>query len=320
MSQKYTIVTHSGSFHADDVTAGSILALHGRINDSMYDTDYGKYIIRTRNPEIIAAADIVFDVGGVYDPLTDRFDHHQCDAPVRDDGTPYSSAGLVWKHFGLSIVKGILTNCCSDRYFDGVNAQSIWDEIDCTMRSLDLNDNGATVITDPTAQAILSLVKANALVYSLEDSIDRQYANTVSIVANLLYRTILHSVSKLATRTRYAALLTGDATRWVVMPHNHMPRLADIFDVRTECPNVLYEIHPTDDGYSVKCVPASSDTPMVAKKLLPIEWAGANAAQLAGLTGVEDAIFCHKGRFVAAAQSLSGARALATLAADATCG
>ena len=89
------IVTHSGNFHADDVFAAATLLL--LFNNKVR-------IIRTRDPEIIEKGDFVFDVGGVYDPELNRFDHHQTGgAGGRENGIPYASFGLVWKKFGIEI-------------------------------------------------------------------------------------------------------------------------------------------------------------------------------------------------------------------------
>ena len=89
-----TIVTHNGNFHADDVF--SIAAL--KIIFPSFT------LIRTRDNAIINDADVVIDVGGQYDPETDRFDHHQRGgAGARENGIPFSSFGLVWKKYGLAI-------------------------------------------------------------------------------------------------------------------------------------------------------------------------------------------------------------------------
>ena len=53
-------------------------------------------------------ADVAWDVGAVYDAAADRFDHHQRGAPVREDGLPYSAAGLVWRHHGEAAVRALL--------------------------------------------------------------------------------------------------------------------------------------------------------------------------------------------------------------------
>ena len=37
----------------------------------------GAQLIRTRDANKLAECDIVVDVGGVYDPATHRYDHHQ---------------------------------------------------------------------------------------------------------------------------------------------------------------------------------------------------------------------------------------------------
>ena len=50
------------------------------------------------------------------------------------------------------------------------------------------------------------------------------------------------------------------------------------------------------------------------KKDLPDAWAGKSGVELAKITGVEDAIFCHRGKFIAAAKSFEGAKKLVELA------
>ena len=92
-----TIATHNGNFHADDVF--SIAALK-----SIFPSFK---LIRTRDLELIAKADMVIDVGGEYDSDTDRFDHHQRGgAGGRENGIPYSSFGLIWQKYGLQICQG----------------------------------------------------------------------------------------------------------------------------------------------------------------------------------------------------------------------
>ncbi len=63
------IATHNGKFHADEVFAISLLRRLERFAEAE--------IIRTRDTELLKTADVVVDVGGQYDPATDRYDHHQ---------------------------------------------------------------------------------------------------------------------------------------------------------------------------------------------------------------------------------------------------
>src|SRR3989338_6979616 len=97
------LVTHDGSFHADDIFACATLFLMLEKNREQPE------IIRTRDEEIISRADYVFDVGGIYDEKKNRFDHHQVEGAGKRvaDGErvsiEYSSFGLVWKKFGMEL-------------------------------------------------------------------------------------------------------------------------------------------------------------------------------------------------------------------------
>jgi uncharacterized UPF0160 family protein len=66
-------------------------------------------LVRTRDPEVIDKADIVVDVGSVYDPSRHRYDHHQREFTEtfspKHTVTRLSSAGLVYKHFGREVVE-----------------------------------------------------------------------------------------------------------------------------------------------------------------------------------------------------------------------
>ena len=64
-------------------------------------------LVRTRDPQAIAQATAVVDVGGVYDYEALRFDHHQPEFKGTFSTkyeTLLSSAGLVYKHFGKEII------------------------------------------------------------------------------------------------------------------------------------------------------------------------------------------------------------------------
>lgn len=63
------IGTHSGVFHCDDALACFMLKCLPRYNEAQ--------IIRSRDESILKDCDVVVDVGGVYDPVAQRFDHHQ---------------------------------------------------------------------------------------------------------------------------------------------------------------------------------------------------------------------------------------------------
>ncbi|KAJ9677434.1 hypothetical protein PVL29_022429 [Vitis rotundifolia] len=91
--------THNGGFHCDEALGCFMIRLTDKFRDAQ--------IIRTRHQQVLDGLDAVLDVGGVYDPSRDRYDHHQKGfGEVFGHGlsTKLSSAGLVYKHFGMEII------------------------------------------------------------------------------------------------------------------------------------------------------------------------------------------------------------------------
>lgn len=91
-----TVATHSGTFHCDEALATALLRRHPRFAQLA--------LTRTRDPALVRQADVVLDVGGIYDPVSLRFDHHQRSFVSTFDEqhtVRLSSAGLVWKYVHL---------------------------------------------------------------------------------------------------------------------------------------------------------------------------------------------------------------------------
>ena len=87
------VTVHAGQFHADDVAAVALLQIGNP------DVTYNR-VFRVDGYNVESTEDnIVADIGGGV------FDHHQKNAPVRPDGLKECAATLIWKCFGLSIVR-----------------------------------------------------------------------------------------------------------------------------------------------------------------------------------------------------------------------
>ncbi|WP_372881933.1 MYG1 family protein [Psychromonas sp.] len=124
-NDKIKVVTHNGSFHADEVTAVALLQLYGIIKKGQFE------IIRTREMEQINQGDIVVDVGAIHNIETCRFDHHQ----IKDG--KISSAGLVWLW-----IKDKTGKACP--------------EIDCFVEAIDKHDCGIEKMADFSFAQIVS--------------------------------------------------------------------------------------------------------------------------------------------------------------------
>ena len=94
------ILTHSNRFHTDDVMAVMMCLL-------LFPN---AIVIRTRNKKLFDLADIVLDVGGIYDFENNRYDHHQpdCIETYFMCKTLLSSAGMLFKYYSAQILMAII--------------------------------------------------------------------------------------------------------------------------------------------------------------------------------------------------------------------
>lgn len=294
-NKKKILVTHDGSFHSDDLFATAVL-------DIVFDGCVR--IIRTRNPEIINKADIVYDVGGVYDVETNRFDHHQKEgAGQRENGIPYSSFGVVWKKFGEQI-------CGSKEVADMIDkriVQSI-DAVDCGVDAFKPLYNG--IILSGVDQVFFD----NAPTWKEGNkNIDKIFMRQVKEVKKFLLREI--QVTKHDEEGSAILLKAYEKTedKRIIMIDTNLPRYL-FRDTLSKLPEPLYIIYPSSDNnfWKVETIKKSPDT-MESRKSFPESWRGLmeDSGKLKEVTGVPDAQFCHKNGFFLTVGSKEGAIALA---------
>ena len=300
------IATHNGSFHADDVVGVAILQM------VFLHTE----IVRTRDPEKIAAANFAVDVGGVWDPALGRFDHHQKGfSGARANGTVYASAGLVWAAFGKQCLAPWA------RYLSEANVKDIVESIDVElMEHLDRADTGAAIGAPGLfgLSALLSQFNTTWLEVTDVEKDERagftyaRFQKAVAMASSLLERILADKVAEALAANlvrNNERLLDG---RVLMLGDGGMPWYKVICG---EMPDVLFVIYPdsTDNQYQVRTVPVEPES-FVARLDLPSAWAGLRDADLAAVSGVPDAAFCHNGCFIAGAYSLAGAVRMAELA------
>jgi uncharacterized UPF0160 family protein len=309
------IVTHNGKFHADD--AWAVAALHILFPEAE--------IVRTRDAATIEAADFVVDVGGIWDPATGRFDHHQKGFDgARASGVPYASAGLVWREYGARCVAALAAQHTGHQ-FDLDSAQQLAHAIDADIvQYLDLSDVGAAK-NAPGGYGMSAVVSgynpnwldeqrlgvgAQAEAYRLE-----QFRKAMAFLTDVMANAVRYRVGAILALAQVRQAETLENGRLLFLKNAALPWSSV---VRKEMPKVLFVISHSlsEDRYMLHTVPATPDT-FDARADLPESWAGLRDADLAAVTGVPDAKFCHNGRFIAAAKSYEGAFAMATLALQA---
>jgi len=289
-NSKIKLVTHNGSFHTDDVFAAAALSL--LLKNKKLE------IIRTRNSEAIKQADYVFDVGGVYNEKNNRFDHHQIGFKAkRKNGLPYSSFGLVWKKFGSKICSGEEVK----NYIDKLLVQQI-----------DATDNGVNVFKSTTAHPFnydISSVTASYLPVWGEKDSTKFFDNAVKFAIHILNKEIKQFKALIKAKKLIGAAYKKSKNKKVLVINADIPRyLADI--ATNEYKSLLYLVFKDEKNWKVLAVRKKAGR-FENKKSLPKSWAGLTGKKLQKVTGVPDAIFCHKGLFLAVAKSREGAIELA---------
>jgi uncharacterized UPF0160 family protein len=299
------IVTHSGKFHADDAWAVAVLKV-------LYP---GSTVVRTRDPAIIETADFAIDVGGVWDPATGRFDHHQkgFDA-ARQSGVVYASAGLVWKEYGARCVAA-LAAIHTDVELPEDNAREMAYAIDADLvQYLDMSDTGAARNAPGSygLSAVISGFNPNWLDeqrmgYGEPTEAYRlgQFLRAVELLTDIMVNAVKYRVGALRAveQVRHSELIEGGKV--LFLKNSALPWTSI---VRKEMPKVLFVVshNLAEQRYMLHTVPVSPDS-FEARADLPASWAGLRDAELAAVTGVPDAGFCHNGRFIAAVKSYEGA-------------
>ena len=283
-----TIVTHNGNFHADDVF--SVAALKNILAPFK--------LIRTRDMEIIAKADIVLDVGGEYDADAGRFDHHQRGgAGERENGIPYSSFGLIWQKYGLEICNG---------------NQKIANAVDAGLVStIDADDCGYGERAEGISLSrTISMFNPS---WQEESDFDAGFDEAVEFASRLLTRFIASANGGISAKSIVTKAIEDAEDPRIIVLEKYIPWKKTILKQSEEA---LYVLYPSQTGqWRIQTVPVEQGS-FDNRKPLPKAWAGLSGQELKEATGIDDAMFCHNGLFIAGAESFESTMKMASIALD----
>ena len=264
-----SLAIHDGSFHADEVSACALLLLFDKIDRER--------IYRTRDPNLLKLCEYVCDVGGVYDPKSKRFDHHQPEY----QGT-MSSAGMV-----LLFLKE--TKEISPHLYEHFNQTLIL--------GVDAHDNGLMKLEMGTTS--FSLVISNFLPIqhsASKQELDQAFLEAVEFALGHLDR--LQKRYFYALECREMVQKAMEKGEYALVFDQAIPWLESFFDLGGELHPAQFVVMPTGDHWKLRCIPPSLDQRMKVRKALPESWAGLRDQGLSQVSQVPGAIFCHKGRFI----------------------
>ena len=280
-----TIVTHGGVFHTDEVTAVTILKTI--FNDAV--------VTRTRDPEVIAAADFAVDVGG------GMFDHHQRGFDLRDEsGGLYASAGLVWRQYGESFLASILP--------DGSSAEAITaaaKAVNDVVMAVDHHDNGDFSMSSNVS--LMAMVTAfNQLPNGFEMALD--------MVGRFLTATALKS-AEAANAAEVVASAVSSAVDGVMVLPRYVPWISAVASLPPGTIKAVVFPNAEGTGFNAQTAKKFIEGGIDNATLFPVTWGGLSGEEFSVAAGIPDGVFCHKALFIAGAKSLESAITLARQAA-----
>src|SRR3989338_11674226 len=268
--KKIKIATHDGKFHTDEVFAVAtlLLALGKKVEDDDIE------IIRTRDQSLVDKADYVFDVGATYDHSKRRYDHHQEGGAGEDEGIPYSSFGLAWKHYGLEVSEG--------------NNEVVY-KIDHTLvKAIDAIDNGV----GPRHMEMFPGVRLFDIGNVIDsfrsfdkESDDEQFRLALNLACLILLRTVRRIIQRMENAKIADKLVSETHDKCIVILDQTLHIGQNSFWAKY--PDLLFVIYEESAKWYLMTVNEDPNG-FKNRKDLPKEWAGKRDEELQKVTGVSD--------------------------------
>jgi len=322
------IGTHSGTFHCDEALGCFLLKQTTKFS--------GASIVRTRDPEVLATLDAVIDVGGVYDPSTDRYDHHQRGF----DGvfgygftTKLSSAGLVYKHYGKEIVSSLSglpqeDPQCQDVYLAVYkNFMEAIDAIDNGINQYDTDELPKYVNNTHLSSRVGNLnpvwnegdLSDEELMARFEAAMamtGTEFVDAVNYYAKAWLPARSFVLNDLQNRN------TIDESGGILLLTRYCPWKSHLYDLEKELGitkdnQVKYVVY--EDSKEKKWrVQAVSVTPssFESRKPLPPAWRGLRYEELSRVVGIPGCVFVHASGFIGGHDTREGALQMARIALE----
>lgn len=301
-------------------------------------------ITRSRNAEDWNNSDIVVDVGAVFDPSRNLFDHHQREFKETFSAahaTKLSSAGLVYKYFGRQVLTALYSRLhasytdapkLNDHLFD-VLYTKIYDDL---IEEFDAVDNGVSPYPSELQPAFkFGSTSIFARVGNLNPEWNANEADTTSgeIMKRFLTAVSLTGESFL---DRFIYLWTSwiparnvvleavqnrfniDASGNVIALACPCPWKDHLFDIEKELDctgELLYCIYPDNVHHKtmIQAVPITS-TSFQSRMALPESWRGLRDKHLDAESGIHGCVFTHASGFIGGHNTIEGAIQMTRLA------
>lgn len=310
------IGTHDGTFHCDEVMACWMLKQLPQYKDAT--------ILRTRKAEKLDECDIVVDVGAIYDPEKNRYDHHQRTFNGTMNSisgykwqTKLSSAGLIYLHLGKHVVAET-----AQLPKDDPSVELLYNKIyESLIEEIDAVDNGVNQYDGTPRYRVTTTLSGRvgrlnppwneenpdpragfdkAMVICGEEFTDRlEYFKDSWLPARKLVED--------AIKKRKTVHPSGEI---VVFESSGCPWKGHLFNIEEELEifgEIKFVLYPDASGnWRVQCVPEELSSFKNRLSLLD-KWLGVRDQELSDLSGIPGCIFVHANGFIGGNKTLDGA-------------
>lgn len=208
---------------------------------------------------------IVFDIG------RGPFDHHQKDSRIRENGVPYAAFGLLWEVLGKEIL--------------GEELAVRFDE--SFVQPLDNNDNTGE------KNELATLIGNFNPSWDANDNGDKEFFQAVSVAGMILENKFERYKGNERADKRIDEILKDhdQKSRILVLPE-FIPCQKALSET-----DIAFVIFPSNrGGYCIQ--PQKKEYSMNYKCSFPESWLGLEGDELIKETGLDTAVFCHKGGFI----------------------
>ena len=351
MSDKILIGVHNGPMHSDEVFGVAALSL-------IMDVDF----VRTRDPEILKKCDMRVDVGDNYNHATKDYDHHMAWFNVRHkppykkrlpdgtykefkEGPTRSGFGLIWLHYGLEIIKEVISLAYPPEHlkrFKEIDYLDIFESLDNGFVSyIDAVDNGQqrefyldqSPFRGSDLSRLISVYNPTVMEqqnWLREDTSDIQYAAQFQAAVNLakiiLRRDILNQSELIYYRGPFMDKLSAMGENDQILVLDEFMPWAYAYNRAGNATNGLeMMVYPSASGtwmcqtpyYYIKRDGGTYPSKMADgsqrryKHQAPVDICGLRDQELSDKVGIPDLVFVHKGGHLGVAKTKEGAIQLA---------
>ncbi|KAJ1330623.1 hypothetical protein BSLG_009075 [Batrachochytrium salamandrivorans] len=313
-------VTHMSQFPIQTIATHS-----GRLLPEYEDAK----LVRTRDNTIIESADIVVDVGGVYDPSRHRYDHHQrefVDTFDSDHSVRLSSAGLVYKHFGRRVIRQVLgwNSADQDEMVETI-FMKVYNDL---IQGYDGVDNGVPQYPVDIEPAYKDSTTISSRVAALNpwwnqptDDYDERFLKAVALTGEEFSGKVKYlgqswlparKIVLEALENRKQAHPSGN----IMVLDQFCPWKEYLHQLESEgsIPEselpyyVVYE--DTSSQWRVQAVPIKPSS-FASRKALPEPWRGIRDQELSTLAGIDGCVFVHASGFIGGCKTKDAALEMA---------